>query len=46
MRELWASSQTEPQFGRQAWASARDRFDVDQQTAQIASLYESVIGDK
>jgi glycosyltransferase involved in cell wall biosynthesis len=42
MRELWAQSQTDPDYGRGAWESAKARYEMSSQTAKVAALYDEV----
>ena len=42
MREMWAESQTDPDYGHGAWEVARARYETSRQTAKVAALYDEV----
>lgn len=42
MREMWAASQRDPDYGRGAWESARARYEASQQAAAVAALYNDL----
>lgn len=42
MREMWAESQTNPQYGRSAWEAARERYELSRQTSLLTALYDEI----